>query len=247
MDGGRPETTAWLETALGRRCLTAEQRLVRRALERVFGEQLLQIGVWGEPDSFIRYARTQHRAVVDWRPDTGADLICDTSLLAIASDTVDAVVLPHALELTDSPHSLLREVDRILRPDGHIVIFGFVAGGVWGLRRLFSAEGYPPGHQHVIRDRRLRDWLELLSFDVASPQRYCHALPFESFRRFAPRRRELWAQRWLPMLAGGYLIRAQKRVRMLTPIRPRWRERRLKVVGGLVEPTTRVPHSRPPK
>ena len=171
MDDGTPDAT-WLHTTLGRRCLTAEQRLVRRALERVFGEQLLQIGIWGEPDSFIRYARTQHRAVLDWRPGSGVAAICEPAQLPIASDTVDAVLLPHALELTDSPHSLLREVDRVLRPDGQVVIFGFAAGGVWGLRRLFSSAGYPPGHQHVIRDRRLRDWLELLSFDVASPQRY---------------------------------------------------------------------------
>ena len=33
----------WLSTPLGRRCLANEQRLMRRALERVFGEQLLQI------------------------------------------------------------------------------------------------------------------------------------------------------------------------------------------------------------
>lgn len=236
----------WLETALGRRCLAAEQRVVRRTLERVFGEQLLQVGLWGAPDTFVRYARTQHRAVTDWRDTSRVDLVSDSTQLAIASDAVDVVLLPHTLELTDSPHSLLREVDRVLRPDGQLIVFGFAPGGLWGLRRVFSAGGYPPGHVHVLRERRLRDWLELLSFEVSAPQRYCHTLPLETLRRFGTPRSEAWAQRWLPFLAGGYLVRAQKRVRVLTPLRPKWREPRLKVVGGLVEPTTRLPHVRPP-
>ena len=33
----------WLATPLGRRCLTNEQRLVRRALDCAFGEQFLQM------------------------------------------------------------------------------------------------------------------------------------------------------------------------------------------------------------
>ena len=42
-----------------------------------------------------------------------------------------------------------------------------------------------------------------------------------------------------PMFAGGYLMKARKRVYTLTPVRPRWRLRSSKVVGGLIEPTTR--------
>ncbi|MBN1238382.1 MAG: SAM-dependent methyltransferase, partial [Gammaproteobacteria bacterium] len=110
-----PTLSDWLATPLGRRCLANEQRLARRVLDRVFGEQLLQIGTWGGPSTFLRYARTQRRALVDWRTDTQPDLICDPSELAIAADTVDAVILPHTLERIPSPHALLREVDRVLR------------------------------------------------------------------------------------------------------------------------------------
>src|SRR5690606_8794799 len=114
-----PSLADWLSTPLGRRCLANEQRLMRRALERVFGEMCLQIGGWGSRNAFLRYARTQRRALVGWRAGSGADLISDTEQLAIASDSVDAVLLPHTLEQTPSPHALLREVVRILRPDGH--------------------------------------------------------------------------------------------------------------------------------
>jgi SAM-dependent methyltransferase len=236
-----PPITDWLATPLGRRCLTNEQRLTRRALERVFGEQLLQIGAWGPRNSFLRYARTQRRALVDWRPGVAADLVCDPERLAVASDSVDVVLLPHTLERTQSPHALLREVDRILRADGTLIVLSFAPGGLWGLRHLLSSGGYPTGRDRVIREGRLRDWLELLSFEVPAPTRYCHTLPLERFKqlRFLPR--EELAQRWLPMLGGGYLVKAQKRVQPLTPVRAWRRQPRLRVVGGLVEPTTRAP------
>ena len=68
MHGESPAVTEWLATPLGRRCLANEQRLSRQALERMFGEQFLQIGAWGARNSFLRYARTQRRALLDWRP-----------------------------------------------------------------------------------------------------------------------------------------------------------------------------------
>jgi SAM-dependent methyltransferase len=213
-------------------------------LERVFGEQLLQIGRWGRPDAFLRYARTQRAALLDWRTGVEADVVSDTSALAVAGDSVDAVLLPHTLELTPSPHALLREVDRILRADGHLVVLSFKPSGLWGVRHLVSAQGYPPGQRRLILESRLRDWLELLSFDIGMRIRYCHTLPFERIRRLGTFPREDWAGRWLPALSGGYLLSAQKRVHPLTPIRPTWSTQRLKVVGGLVEPTTRTSQTR---
>jgi hypothetical protein len=107
-----------------------------------------------------------------------------------------------------------------------------------------ARDGYPFGTRRMLRERRLRDWLELLSFDVDTPIGYCHTLPLERFRRLGTFPRERWAQRWMPILAGGYLLCAQKRTRILTPIRPVWKQRRLRVVGGLVEPTTRASRTR---
>ena len=244
MDTDAPTLAGWLSTPLGRRCIAAEQRVVRRALDRVFGEQFIQIGLWGRHNAFLRCARTQRAALVDWRHGTGADLLCDTHALAIATGSVDAVLLPHTLELAPSPHALLREVDRVLRADGHVVVLGFRSGGPWGLRHVLSPGGYPPGHRRLILETRLRDWLQLLSFELNAPVRYCHALPMERIRRFGTFPEEQWASRWLPGLSGGFLLGAQKRVHPMTPVRPKWRAARLKVVGGLVEPTTRSPHRR---
>jgi SAM-dependent methyltransferase len=153
----------------------------------------------------------------------------------------DAVLLPHTLEFARSPRQVLREVDRILRPDGHLIVLSFATGGLWGLRHLISSGGYPQGRDHVMREGRLRDWLELLSFDVPAATRYCHTPPIERFKQLRILPREELAQRWLPIFSGGYMLRAQKRVQPLTPVRLWKRPARLRVVGGLVEPTTRAP------
>jgi SAM-dependent methyltransferase len=235
---------SWFDTPLGRRCLTAEQRLVRRTLETVFGEQFLQIGAWGPSDAFLRYARTQRRALVDWRLDVGADLVTDLTRLAIPSDSIDAVLLPHTLEITDSPHALLREVDRVLRADGHLVTLSFKPVGFWGLRHILSPQGYPPGKRRMIDERRLRDWLELLSYDIGPRRRYCHSLPVASLGRFGRLPEDSWLARWLPALSAGYLLKARKCVYPLTPIRQVWAKPRLRAVGGLVEPSTRTSQTR---
>jgi SAM-dependent methyltransferase len=231
----------WLATPLGRRCLSTEQRLVRRTLDCVFGEQLLQVGSWGARDQFVRYARTQRTAVLDEPGEaTSADIVSSLDRLAIAADTIDAIVLPHTLERTESPHAVLREAARVLRPDGCLLALGFAPTGFWGLRHLLARGGYPQGSRHLIREGRLRDWLELLSFEVEPAQGYCHTLPLEKVRRTGSVPRERWARRWLPLLAGAYLIVARKRIVHLTPIRPAFRRPRLRAVGSLVEPSTRI-------
>lgn len=217
---------------------------MRRTLETIFGEQFLQIGAWGPADSFLRFARTQQRSLIDWRHDTGAVLVTDPGRLAIASDSVDAVLLPHTLELTDSPHALLREVDRILRADGHLVTLSFKRAGLWGLRHALSPQGYPAGQRRMIGERRLRDWLELLHYDVGRRQRYCHGLPVEWLRRFGRLPEDSSLGHWFPILSAGFLLKARKCVHPLTLIRPAWPKPRLKAVGGLVEPSARTSESR---
>lgn len=239
---GIPKRGRWLDTPLGQRCLKVEQGLVRRALEHAFGDHFLQVGLWGGEDTFSRYARTQRTTLLDWRLLPAVQVLSDTHALAVTTGSVDAVLLPHTLELAPSPHALLREVDRVLRADGRVVVLSFNPNGLWGLRQVASPGGYPPGHRRPMLESRLGDWLKLLNFEIDKRTRYCHTLPLERVRRFGTFPREEWARRWMPVLGGGYLLSAQKRVHPMTPIRPLWRRRRLNVVGGLVKPTTNSPH-----
>lgn len=237
----RPE---WLVSPLGQRIYALERKLVAEALAQVFGWQLLQIGEWGEDFGLLTAARTQRKAVLGENVLPGAEsgimhIRSRLDALAIASDSVDAVLLPHTLEYAADPHELLREVERILPGDGQLIILGFRPFSVWGLRNLFARTGFPPGTERFIAEHRLRDWLKLLGFEITDARRYLFTWPWG---RAAPGRQRFLEQTgnalW-PLFAGAYLLRARKRVYALTPIQPRWRTR-TRVVGGLIEPTTRL-------
>jgi ubiquinone/menaquinone biosynthesis C-methylase UbiE len=247
---------AWLRSPLGARLYALERKLVSEALAQVFGWQLLQIGLWGDDDALIADARTQRKTVLAWHGDRSSQshretqghhresqgdalIRSRTDSLAIASDATDAVLLPHTLEYEPDPHEILREVGRILSGEGHLIVLGFRPFSSWGVRHLFARDGFPPGLDRLIGERRLRDWLKLLGFEIVDARRYLFTLPWgapePTSQSFMERTGELvW-----PMFAGGYMIKARKRVYTLTPIRPRWRLRP-KVVGGLIEPTTRI-------
>ena len=233
---------AWLRSPLGARVYTLERRLVSEALAQVFGWQLLQVGLWGDDDGLISDARTQRKTVLAWHGDRaqhGDKLIRSrTDALAIASDAADAVLLPHTLEYESDPHEILREVGRVLAGEGHLIVLGFRPFSFWGVRHMFARDGFPPGLDRLIGERRLRDWLKLLGFEIVDARRYLFTPPWGAPDPMSHTFLERSGESLLPMFAGGYLIKARKRVYTLTPIRPRWRLR-AKVVGGLIEPTTR--------
>ncbi len=232
----------WLRSPLGARLYALERKLVSEALAQVFGWQLIQIGLWGDDDGLIGDARTQRKVVLAWHGDRkggGKGVIRSrTDALAIASDAADAVLLPHTLEYEPDPHEILREVGRVLAGEGHLIVLGFRPFSSWGVRHLLARNGFPPGLDRMIGERRLRDWLKLLGFEIVDSRHYLFTLPLGAPQPTSTTLMERAGETLWPLFAGGYLIKARKRVYTLTPIRPRWRPRP-KVVGGLIEPTTR--------
>jgi SAM-dependent methyltransferase len=237
----------WLRSPLGQALLQQEARIVEEAFDGIFGEQCLQLGFWGESRAFLKFARTQRCASIadpdDVVGDEPPDVVAQLHRLPVATDTIDAVILPHTLEFSDRPHAILREVQRVLRSDGHVVVLGFKPGGIWGLRRLVPGAGLPPAVESLISERRLTDWLQLLDMRIHRQQRYFFRWPISGNRRLSSPDWEHRGRRWWPELAVCYMLTAQKRLLALTPVRRLWLARP-KVVGGLVKPTTRVTRAR---
>ena len=228
----------WLATPLGQRLYQLECKLVGEAVAQVFGWQLLQIGVWGDDERLIADARTQRKSVLARQRGNSVAVYSRADALPIASDSVDAVLLPHTLEYEPEPHDILREVERILPGEGHVIVLGFRPLSPWGFRYACSRQGFPPGVQRLISERRLRDWLKLLGFEVVDARRYLFTLPWGPEAPRGQRLLESAGESLWPLLAGAYLLKARKRVYCKTPIRLSWRQR-ARVVGGLLEPTRR--------
>lgn len=176
----------WLGTEIGDSLLRQECQRVRLALESIFGDQYLQIGSWGG-EVFPKFARTKRVAVASQHQAESPDLVTQPNCLGIASDSVDIVLLPHVLEAHEDPYGVLRELDRVLRSDGYVVILGFNPVSYWGLRHLLSRRRFPPGCQRLISEHRLRDWLGLLNFSVDHSS--FHYFPARRLRLIRSRRR----------------------------------------------------------
>ncbi len=239
--GGEPgdETAGWLTSPLGQAMLDTETDIVADVLATVFGFQCLQVGHWGAPDRFLPSSKTLRKALVAPAPGPGVSLVSTPAQLAVSSDSIDVVLLPHTLERDPEPHQVLREVQRVLVGDGHLLVLGFNPFGPWGARRVFSRGRFPVGVSRTISERRLRDWLTLLGLEVVEQRRYLFPLPVNHAglqRRMQSL--EATGARFWPRLSGAYLLLARKRVYSMTPLRPLPAKKR-RVSVALPEPTLR--------
>ena len=212
----------WSAAPLGRYVLARELEYVDNAVADVFGFNALQLGL---PEyDFLRANRIPMHCRV--APHGDVDLRADFVDLPLASHSVDLLVLPHALEFSEHPHQILREVQRVLMPEGHAVITSFNPWSLWGLRKLFNrrADVYP-WDASFINLPRLKDWLALLELEITGGKMGCYVPPFAQekwLKRFGFM--EAAGDRWWPIGGGVYFLHVVKRVRGMRIIMPRWRE-----------------------
>jgi len=238
------ELRSWLKTPPGRYLLAWEQDRLDHAVADAFGFHAVQLGLpeleglranrmphrWVASDSLLvpeplPLPPPQEGLTTTQSPEEPVALHCEFDALPFPSASLDLIVMPHSLELARDPHLTLREVERVLRPEGRIVIAGFNPTSLWGLRqragrlrqRLGFARGqglFLPRAGEFIGYWRLRDWLRLLGFEVEGGGFGCYRPPVRSERWLE---RSAWmdhiGDRWWPVLGGVYLLVAVKRVR----------------------------------
>lgn len=219
------ELHPWLALPSGKALLDWEQDQIDRLVADIFGFHAVQLGL-PELDG-LRANRMPHQ----WRLLDGsyhpgdlstnaAALYCDFGALPYPNHSLDLVVLPHALELAHDPHAVLREVERVLVPEGRVLIIGFNPFSLWGLWQglgrwgVKSATVLPQGE--FISYWRLRDWLRLLNLDVESGCFGCYRPMVPTDRAWGRLRwLERAGARWWPVLGAVYCVVAVKRARGL--------------------------------
>lgn len=246
----------WLQTPPGQRLLAWEQAQCAKAVADVFGFHALQLGL-PELDA-LQANRMPHRWLALAHALTSTSdparfpfegratgLVCDPAALPFQANSLDLLVLPHALEQSANPHAALREVARVLRPEGRVVITGLNPLSLWalrqrqahvcgklGLKRLAESALYLPQAGEFIGHWRLRDWLHLMGFELELTRfgLYHPAVRSEAWlQRFDWMERS--GQRWWPILGAVYMVVAVKRVRGVRMLGPAWKPFRTSAVG----------------
>jgi SAM-dependent methyltransferase len=245
----------FLASPPGRYVLRWEQEHLDCAVADIFGYHAVQLGV-PEIDTLSENRMPLRLCVSDRLADPPSPglggrqvaVITRFEELPFATQSIDLVVMPHILEFAQEPHQVLREVDRVLVPEGQVIITGFNPASLWGLRQSLArakiARPYLPRAGQFISLPRIKDWLKLLSFEANRGHFGCYA-PWAGSDRWLARWSflEKAGDRWWPVLGSVYMLTAVKRVRGMRLIGPVWkrkeeRERRVSLAPAATPRTT---------
>lgn len=213
----------WLATPAGQHLLAWERDKLDGIVADIFGFNAAQIGL--PQIDFLRANRIPFR--FHCGEGGGASIVADPHHLPFAANSLDLVVLPHQLEFADHPHQVLREVERILAPEGSVVVIGFNPYSLWGIRRWLARQsGEPPWQGRYISTHRLRDWLALLGFETRAGVFGCYVPPMKSGKWLTRLRFfDTIGDRWWAVFGAVYIIQAIKRQLGLRLLMPKWKER----------------------
>jgi len=233
------ELADWLQTPVGQYIGSWERQTVDNMVANAFGYHAVQLGL--PQQDFLQTNRMPTKILVHpclhgiqaSRP-AGADILslyAEPEQLPFDSQSLDLLILPHVLECSDHPHQVLREAERVLVPEGRIVITGFNPWSLWGLHgRLPGLEPLTPVPAPMqVSLARLKDWFTLLSFEADRGRFGCYAPPCSTqkwLQRFAFM--EAAGNRWWPVCGAVYVISAVRRVAGMRLMAPGWKKREVR-------------------
>ncbi|MBJ7262690.1 MAG: methyltransferase domain-containing protein [Burkholderiaceae bacterium] len=228
------ELAEWLRTPPGLYAAAWQQARIDAIVADVFGYHALQVGLvdWDLLDH-NRIPFKAYASAVELDADSAVRsrpcVLADPAALPFESQSIDLLVLPHVFDCTATPHAVLREVERVLMPEGRVVISGFNPWSLWGVRNVMPAmeQWLPRPASALVSVPRLRDWLKLMSFEVDPAVFGCFAPAVRSdtwLDRWAFM--EQYGPRWWSVCGSVYVVTAVKRVAGMRMIKPTWKRRR---------------------
>lgn len=208
-------------------------RLVRERLVGLWpdmsGQSLLGLGhtepylrSWRETAARC-IAATPTPAVPGAWPGGGPSLACwvEANALPFPGQSIDRILLVHGLENADNARRMLREVWRVLKDDGRLLVVAPNRVGLWA-----HVESTPFGQGQPYSPGQIGRLLAASLFRVERRDRVLYVPP--SSRRFILRTARLWeraGRRLVPQLAGLTITEAVKDVYAAMPLAPSARRR----------------------
>lgn len=240
------ELADWLTSPVGQYMQSWEQQKINGMITNVFGFHAIQVGLpqWDLLQANrIPYKGCTHLCTEDGKNIANVAVFADPENLPFDSQSIDLLILPHVLECSNAPHQVLREAERVLVPEGRVVISGFNPYSLWGIHERIPGLDpiIPiPAHMHVSL-ARVKDWFKLLSFEVDRGHFGCYAPPCLSAKWL-----QRWSfmeaagDRWWPVCGGVYVVSAIKRVVGMRVIGPAWKDSKKRVRSPSVVTSRRL-------
>ena len=178
----QPAIENWFETDYGQYLLHHEQRALTHLMPSSGAHRMLYLGVTSQrqlPEAFNHLHNFSLGVSAKHVGDSPA--VADYDALPLPSETIDTVLLHHALEFSENPHEVLKETTRVLKPTGHMALVVLNPISLFGLTkwsaRLLSSQGI--WRYHSLRQGRILDWLRLLNCQPIKISSGCFSWPMQ--------------------------------------------------------------------
>jgi SAM-dependent methyltransferase len=202
---------------LGRAAARMIRRKVGEAWGDVSGEDILALGYAiplhdGDGARRMIAAMPAAQGVEVW-PTGGKNLSClvEDHALPFPNALFDRILAVHALEESDDPAAVLREVGRVLAPAGRVIVAVTARHGLWA-----NAEATPFGQGRPFSRRQLERLLREADLEPMGWTRALYAPPLAGAHRWAEAFEQVGSRLW-PTFAGVILMEAAKQTFAVLP------------------------------
>ena len=219
----------WYRSPVGNLLRDMEAQYIAKNISISYAQRVLQVGSLGWEDSYIDQNSFRNFCVVDRSQCdeiTPPNILADIHQLPVDSESIDCAIMPHSLEFEPEPHLILREVERVLKAEGHLVFLGFNPWSIYRFYRLLPGKrGKPPWCGNFISRQRILDWLVLLNFETKANAGFYLKSPNTVS--------DMFEGRVSTLKSIAYGIKAIKRQYSLLPLAPARRSRPRLVPTGI--------------
>ncbi|MCK5727932.1 MAG: methyltransferase domain-containing protein [Methylococcales bacterium] len=202
------------QTPRGKLLQALEIKYLKKIINISYKQTLLQIGGLNFENEFVDFTLFQRFTILDKAGlgrNTKAKIMAKAFNLPIQSETIDMVILPHLLEFDAHRFQTMREVERVLKPEGQLIILSFNPWSFWlRTQYLWDKRLAKSWRGHFISRSRQLDWLKLLNFELKMTTEF----EINSFKT----KRGLFSLNKNTFLSTAYAIKAIKRRYTIIPL-----------------------------
>ncbi|THB65674.1 MAG: class I SAM-dependent methyltransferase [Gammaproteobacteria bacterium] len=231
----------WKKSSLATIINHTEKQAVNNAINSIPGIRILQIGVFNE-NEHLSVNRKNDYFIMDPfdNPSSKVTIVASPRDLPFQNETIDIVILLHTLEFSNNPQQALHEAERVLCPDGHIIVIGFNPLSIAGIKSLmpFQKSHYPWCGKYL-SCKRVSEWFAVLGMEIMREQKYINNTQFNIGLKFCRWNKiSDYTDNLLSCFGQIYIIMARKKLYPMSLLRSRWLKRKRKIItGGVVQPS----------
>jgi len=163
---------SFYETPQGKLLQRQENSYLSHSITVSCKQTILQIGALGWETDFIDCRLYRYFYILDAHSEgsiKAARINGKSHYLPIQSETVDLVILPHLLEFDAHRFQTMREIERVLKPGGELIILNLNQVNIWvRMQFLWNKKMSDSWWGYFISRSRMTDWLKLLNYEIMS-------------------------------------------------------------------------------